>query len=122
MENAYELIMILSYITNASFLGIGDLHSLSTRLRCSGIDYKEGGGNEASSEQANTAKTLTIGTSKFQQRSYSMQQETSPYSFDNDLNQDTNQLFSLPLKKKFDRTQEDLKSENAFGCGALYRR
>ena len=112
--------MILSYITNASFLGIGDLHSLSTRLRCSGIDYKEGGGNEASSELANTAKTLTIGTSKFQQRSYSMQQETSPYSFDNDLNQDTNQLFSLPLKKKFDRTQEDIKSENAFGCGALY--
>ena len=50
-------------------------------------------------------KSRTIVGTKFQQRSYSMQQEFSPLQINNNYNLDT-KLFSLPLKQKFTHGQE----------------
>ena len=69
-------------------LGIGELHSLSTRLRCTGLEYTEENDNKNS---------RLVATTKFQQRSYSMQQESSPLHNDSAHSHDANKLFELSI-------------------------
>ena len=98
-------------------LGIGELHSLSTRLRCTGLEY---------TEESDNKNSRLIATTKFQQRSYSMQQESSPLHNDSAHSHDANKLFSLPLQKKFEHAHNIIDPDKAsssvapFGDGALY--
>ena len=105
--------MKIMIFTQKSTLGIGKLQSLSSRLRRPGIEYMVEDDNDGSFERDRTVKRSFVGATKFQQRSYSMQQETSPLRINTEFNQDSNKLFSLPLKKKFGHAQADIDPEMA---------
>ena len=83
----------------SSVLGIGNIQSISNRLKRNVVVEREDGIEFANERALRTSMLLGA---KFQQRSYSMQQETSPlqqplFSY----HETSTKLFSLPLKEKF---------------------
>ena len=106
-------------------LGIGNIQSMSNKVKHTAIvegDYSKESSRDRSIRMSSVS---TLMGAKFQQqRSYSMQQDTSPLQIINNFHQET-KLFSLPLKEKFGHCQSSKGPDISpltvtLGKGGLY--